>query len=164
LPLGHTERAAAKQEEVSVSISYCHVTIAGYLTRDVELRYTPKGTAVADVSIAVNHRWKGDDGQEHEEVSFFSCVAWGRTAEVMGQYLKKGKPVLIDGRLKQESWDDKQTGQKKYAVKIIIGSFQFLGTKDDDGAETQPAKTAKPAWKAAGVPPPADNDDSDIPF
>jgi len=155
-----------------VSISYNHVCLAGYLSRDVELRFTTKGTAVADVSIAVNHRWKDEAGVEHEEPSFFNCVAWGRTAEVMNEYLSKGKPVLIDGRLKQESWEDKQTGEKKYAVKVIINSFQFLekansGGPEDDGGR-QPAKKdtgRKPATVPAGETyTPPDDDDSDVPF
>ncbi len=144
-----------------MSISYNHVCVAGYLSRDVELRFTPKGSAVAAIGLAVNHRWKGEDGTEHEEVSFFDCVAWGRTAEVMGEYLKKGKPVLIDGRLKQESWEDKQSGKKRYAVKIVINSFQFLesapGGPEDDRARTR--KTAAPA--ATDDPPP---EDDDVPF
>lgn len=151
--------------------SYNHVVLIGHLTRDPEVRFTPKGTAIAQIGLAVNRKWKTEDGQEMEEVSFFDCVAFNRTAEVMGQYLKKGKPVLIDGRLKQESWDDKQTGQKKYAVKIIINSFQFLESAPS-GPEDGTARPARPARKPATAAAPADDsgggyapsNEDDVPF
>src|SRR5882762_10819578 len=89
------------------------VILAGNLTRDPELRYTPKGSAIADLSVAVNRTWKTETGETKEEATFVEVAAYGRTAEVIAQYLKKGRPILIEGRLKLDQWDDKQTGQKR---------------------------------------------------
>lgn len=111
------------------------VILAGFLTRDVETRYTPKGTAVANFSVAVNRKWRGDDGQQNEEVSFFECVAWGKTAETIAQYFKKGGAILVQGRLKQESWDDRESGKKRYAVKVIVESFNFVGDSKGSGGD-----------------------------
>jgi len=127
--------------------------IGGYLTRDPELRYTPKGTVIARLSVAVNRTWKTEAGEKKEEVSFIECDAFGRTAETLAQYFKKGKPILIEGRLKQETWDDKQSGQKRSKLKVIVESFSFVESSgggerqaaapQNEGAET-PARTAQP--------------------
>src|SRR6478609_7040772 len=101
------------------------VIIRGNLTRDPELRFTPKGTAVCGCAVAVNETWTDAEGQKHENVHFFDFDAWGRTAETIGQYFRKGKPILIQGKLKQESWDDKQTGQKRTKIKITVERFEF---------------------------------------
>src|SRR6266536_1149904 len=93
--------------------SFNKVILAGNLTRDPELRYTPKGTAVAKIGLAINRQWKDESGAQKEEVTFVDVDAFGRQAEVISQYLKKGRPILVEGRLKFEQWDDKQTGQKK---------------------------------------------------
>ena len=136
--------------------SYCQVTVVGNLTRDPELRYTPQGTAVCDIGIAVNRSFTNKQtGQKTEEVSFFDCVAWGRTAEVAAQYLKKGKPVLFGGHLKQDRWESPE-GKKLSKVKIIVEEMQFLGTKEGGGAA--PAESGAPAGGGAA------EDDGNVPF
>jgi single-strand DNA-binding protein len=107
------------------------VILAGNLTRDPELRYTPKGLAVAKLGLAINRTWKDESGQQKEEVTFVDVDAFGRQAEVISQYVKKGKPILVEGRLKLDQWDDKQTGQKRSRLGVTLESFQFL---DSGGA------------------------------
>lgn len=110
--------------------SYNRVVIVGNLTRDVELRFTPQGTAVTDISLAVNERVKRND-QWSDEVNFFDVTLWGRTAEVAGEYLGKGSNILIEGRLKQDRWE--QEGQKRSKIKIVGEKMQMLGAKGGDG-------------------------------
>jgi len=102
------------------------VILAGNLTRDPELRYTPKGTAIAKIGLAINRSWKTETGETREEVTFVDVDAFGRQAEVISQYLKKGRPILVEGRLKLDTWDDKQTGQKKSRLGVVLEAFQFL--------------------------------------
>ena len=106
--------------------SYNRVIIVGNLTRDVELRYIPSGTAVTDITLAVNERIKRND-QWVEEANFFDVTMWGRTAEVAAEYLSKGSNVLVEGRLRQEKWE--QDGQKRSKVKVICDKMQMLGGK-----------------------------------
>jgi len=89
------------------------VILAGNLTRDPEMRYTPKGTAVTKIGLAINRTWKSETGEAKEEVTFVDVDAFGRTAEVIAQYLKKGRPILMEGRLRYETWEDKQTKKKR---------------------------------------------------
>ena len=130
------------------------VILAGNMTRDPELRYTPKGTAIAKFGLAINRNWTGEDGQKREEVTFVDVDAFGKQAEVIGQYLRKGRPVLVEGRLKLDQWDDKQTGQKRSRLGVILESFSFLdsGNRDDAGASgggaPRPATAAGP-WRTA---------------
>ena len=138
------------------------VVIKGNLTRDPELRYTPKGTAVANLGLAVNRKWKDEAGQTKEEVHFFNAAAWGRTAETIGQYFAKGSPILITGRLTTESWDDKQTGQKKSAVKIVIESFDFCGDTKKQSDQPREPRAARPASAPVEGDGPRENDD--VPF
>lgn len=146
--------------------SFNRVLLVGNLTRDPELRYTPKGTAVARLGLAVNRQWKNDAGEAREEVTFVDIDAFGRQAEVIGQYLKKGRPILIEGRLKYETWDDKQTNQKRSKLLVVLESFQFLDSGRSEGAAGAPA-ARKPA-SASEAPPPAEPDgppvDDDVPF
>src|SRR5436190_8726403 len=100
------------------------VILAGNLTRDPELRYTPKGTAIARIGLAINRTWKDETGATKEEVTFVDVDAFGRTGEVIAQYLKKGRPILMEGRLRYDSWDDKQTGQKRSKLGVVCESFQ----------------------------------------
>ncbi|TSC68063.1 MAG: single-strand DNA-binding protein [Parcubacteria group bacterium Gr01-1014_72] len=97
----------------------------GNLTRDPEIRALPSGVQVANFSIATNRVYKDKDGNKKEQVDFHNIVAFGRQAEVIGQYLKKGRPVFIDGRIQTRSWDDKATGQKKYRTEVVVENFQF---------------------------------------
>ena len=104
------------------------VLLMGNLTRDPEVRYTPKGTAVAELGIAVNRVYSGENGEKREEVTFVDVTVWGRTAENVGEYLKKGRPVFIEGRLQLDSWEDKQSGQKRNKLKVVADNVQFLGS------------------------------------
>lgn len=107
--------------------SYNKVILLGNLTRDPELRYTPKGTAVARLGLAVNRSYKSETGETKEEVTFLDVDAWGKQAELIGQYLRKGNPLFVEGRLRLDQWDDKQTGQKRSALKVVMENFQFIG-------------------------------------
>lgn len=121
--------------------SFNKVILIGNLTRDVEVRYLANGTAVSDVSLAVNESYKGKDGQKVDSTVFVECTLWGKTAELAGQYLAKGKPVMFEGRLKLDQWDDKETGKKRSKLGVIVESMQFLGSpsggKDAPQEETQ---------------------------
>jgi len=119
------------------------VVIKGNLTRDPELRYLPNGTAVCGFGLAVNRKWKDQNGEQKEEVSFFDVEAWSGRAETVAQWFKKGKPILVQGRLKQEQWEDKETGNPRSKVKIVMDSFDFCGdSKKDGGGDEQPARPA----------------------
>jgi len=147
--------------------SFNKVILLGNLTRDPEVRYTPKGSAVADLGIAVNRQYTLENGEKREEVTFVDVTFWGRTAEVAGEYLKKGRPVFIEGRLQLDTWDDKQSGQKRSRLKVIGETMQMLGSRGgagDTGEEgDRPARSGKPAAppKPAG---PSEPDDDEIPF
>src|SRR6267143_6857454 len=110
------------------------VILAGNLTRDPELRYTPKGTAIAKFGLAINRTWKTETGETKEEVTLVDVDAFGRQAEVIAQYLKKGRPILMEGRLRLDQWDDKQTGQKRSRLGVVLEGFQFLGGNRTDGS------------------------------
>jgi single-strand DNA-binding protein len=103
--------------------------LIGNLTRDPETRYTPKGTAVTDIALAINRSWKDDDGTKKEEATFVDVTLWGRQAEVAQEYLKKGSAVFIEGRLHLDAWDDKQSGQKRTKLKVVGEMLQLLGTR-----------------------------------
>ena len=138
--------------------SFNKVILIGNLTRDPEVKSLPKGTAVCNISMAVNRRWKNEAGEEKEEVYFADCKAFGRQAETIGQYVKKGHPLMVEGRLTREEWDDKKTGEKKSATRIMIETFQFLKGRDE-GAAPAPRREAAPA-----PAPKPDLDADDPPF
>lgn len=143
------------------------VIIAGNLTRDPELRYTPKGTAVARITLAVNRTWKGEGGESKEEVSFVDVDVWGRQAEVISQYMKKGRPLLVEGRLKQDTWEDKNTKQKQSKLKVVLESFSFLdsgGNRGDSGGEAPRSRPAAPSGPAADSGETEPPHDDDVPF
>lgn len=102
------------------------VMLIGNLTRDPEVRYTPKGSAVCDMAIAVNRRYLTESGERQEEVTYLDIVLWGKTAELAGQYLAKGRSVFVEGRLQMDTWEDKATGQKRSKIKIVAENMQFL--------------------------------------
>src|SRR6476619_4482858 len=149
--------------------SFDKVILLGNLTRDPEVRYTPKGSAVADLGIAVNRQYTLESGEKREEVTFVDVTFWGRTAEVAGEYLKKGRPVFIEGRLQLDTWDDKQSGQKRSKLKVIGEGLQLLGGRriikkkrgggDDEGG-SRSSRPAPPPKAAA----PSEPDDDEIPF
>jgi single-strand DNA-binding protein len=145
--------------------SFNKVILLGNLTRDPEVRYTPKGSAVCDLGIAVNRQYTLDSGEKREEVTYVDVVLWSRLAEIAGEYLKKGRPVFIEGRLQLDQWDDKQSGQKRSKLRVIGETMQLLGSRPagtgtSEGGESRPAKTTPPP-KPAGA---AEPDDDEIPF
>ncbi|MCB1098081.1 MAG: single-stranded DNA-binding protein [Verrucomicrobiae bacterium] len=112
--------------------SFNKVMLMGNLTRDPEVRYTPKGTAVTDLGIAVNRKFRVED-EMREEVTFVDITFWGRKAEVIAQYMKKGGGIFIEGRLQMDSWDDRTTGKKRYQLKVIGETFEFVGSSGGGG-------------------------------
>ena len=147
------------------------VLLIGNLTRDPEIRYTPKGTAVAEIGIAINRVFSGEDGEKREEVTFVDVTLWSRLAELAEQYLKKGRSVFIEGRLQLDSWDDKQTGQKRSRLRVIAENLQFLGARGEGepgGAGGAPAPRRSGPAPAPRPNPPRDPDldtePDDIPF
>jgi single-strand DNA-binding protein len=154
--------------------SFNKVVLVGNLTRDPELRYTPKGTAIAKIGLAVNRVWTNEAGEKKEEVTFVDVDIFGRTAENVGQYMRKGRPILIEGRLKLDQWDDKQTGQKKSRLGVVAENVQFLGSaqgggEGGGGGGGAPAPRApRPAAPAAPAAEPLEGDgppeSDDVPF
>jgi len=145
--------------------SFNKVILLGNLTRDPEVRYTPKGSAVCDLGLAVNRQYTLESGEKREEVTFVDVVLWARLAEIAGEYLKKGRPVFIEGRLQMDSWEDKQSGQKRTKLRVIGETMQLLGGRPPGtgggGGESGEAraKTAPPPKPGAAEP-----DDDEIPF
>lgn len=126
------------------------VILIGNLTRDPEVRYTPKGTAVSDIALACNRVRTGDDGNRIEEVTYVDVTLWGRQAELSGQYLSKGRPVYIEGRLQLDTWDDKNTGQKRSRLRVVGEVMQFLGSSN---ASHQGAISAQAQQQGQSRPP-----------
>jgi len=146
------------------------VTLIGNLGRDPEVRHTPSGTAVCDIRIATTRAWKDKaTGERQEETEWHTVVLFGRQAEVAGEYLKKGRPVYIEGRLKTEKWQDKD-GTDRYTTKVYAESLQLLGGRDEGGQQggRSPAPAPRPAPSPRPAPAPAskgfDDMDDDIPF
>ncbi|MFL6527589.1 MAG: single-stranded DNA-binding protein [Chthoniobacterales bacterium] len=145
--------------------SFNKVILIGNLTRDPEVRYTPKGTAVAEIGLAVNRVYTTDSGEKREEATFVDVTLWGRTAEIAGEYLKKGRPVFIEGRLQLDTWDDKQSGQKRSKLRVVAEGMQLIGGRqgggdaDEAGGGRAPSRSAPPPKPAASEP-----DDDEIPF
>jgi single-strand DNA-binding protein len=131
--------------------NYNRVVLMGNLTRDPELRYTPNGSAVASFAIAVNRRYKVEN-ENREETSFFDIVFFGKRAETIAEYMKKGRPILVEGRLQQRRWET-DDGQKRSKVEVVGENFQFLGGRDQESSRP-----------ASGDSEPPEFDDSDIPF
>src|SRR2546421_12089712 len=148
--------------------SFNKVILLGNLTRDPEVRYTPKGTAVTELGMAVNRVYTAENGEKREETTFVDVTLWGRTAEIAGEYLKKGRPVFIEGRLQLDTWDDKQSGQKRSKLKVVGEGLQLLGSRPGGGGggggdEEGGSRSSRPAPppKAAA---PSEPDDDEIPF
>lgn len=140
--------------------SYNKVILMGNLTRDPELKYLPSGKAVARIGLAVNRKWTSESGEKKEEVTFVDVDAFGRTAENVGQYMRKGSALMVEGRLRLDQWDDKKTGEKRSKLGVVADSVQFLGSKDGD-SQPKPTREASPTAPVAGDGPP-ENDD--VPF
>jgi single-strand DNA-binding protein len=125
--------------------SYNKVLLMGNITRDIELKHTPSNQAVAQIGLAVNRRFKTKEGETKDEVTFVDCEAWGRTAEVMQQYLSKGKPVFIEGRLKLDQWQDKEGGNRS-KLKVVVESFEFIDSRGGgSGSSAAGEYTSAPA-------------------
>src|ERR1700704_3518058 len=132
--------------------SFNKVILLGNLTRDPEIRYTPKGSAVCDLGLAVNRQYTLENGEKREEVTYVDVVLWARLAEIAAEYLKKGRPVFIEGRLQLDTWDDKQSGQKRSKLRVIGENMQMLGSRGtgggappaDSGDEERPARATTP--------------------
>ena len=167
--------------------SFNKVMLMGNLTRDPEIKYTPKGTAIADIGLAVNRNYTTESGEKREEVTFIDVTLWGRVAEIVGEYCKKGRPLFVEGRLQLDTWDDKATGQKRSKLKVVGENIQLLGSREGGGgggggsgehgegrsesrSEGRPQQSSRPASRPASPPPrpPADPDldapEDDIPF
>ena len=154
------------------------VMLIGNLTRDPELRHTPKGTAVSEISLAINRVWNNDQGQKQEETTFVEVTLWGRQAELAQQYLVKGRPVYIEGRLQLDSWDDKETGKKRSKLRVIGENMQFLSSGTGAGGNSgssnfserpQPSSSAPqqrsgPPQGASAAPADEFQEEDDIPF
>lgn len=151
------------------------VMLIGNVTRDPEIKYTPKGSAVADLGLAINRTYTNQGGEKVEEVTYVDVELWGRLAEIAGEYAKKGRPVFIEGRLRIDSWEDKQSGQKRSKLKVVGEGLQLLGSRtgggpgggggggggDFEGDAPPPRSAPRPP---AQRPPQADPGDDDIPF
>src|SRR3954464_7088053 len=152
--------------------SFNRVILVGNLTRDPELRYTPSGMAVTDIGLAVNDKRKNQSGEWVEETTFVDITLWGRTAEICSEYCTKGSSLLIEGRLKLDSWDDKQSGQKRSKLKVVGETMQLLGSRQGGGGADEEGgggggSYSNPAARSSAPPPrpaPSEPDDDEIPF
>ena len=149
--------------------SFNKVMLLGNCTRDPEVKYTPKGSAVTDLGLAVNRFYTTDNGEKREETTFVDVTMWGRQAEIAGEYLKKGRPVFIEGRLQLDTWDDKQTGQKRSKLRVVCENFQLLGSRDggpEGGSGGAQSRSSSGAGRPAAKSAPASEDaaEDDIPF
>ena len=157
--------------------SYNKVILVGNLTRDPQLSYLPSQTPVVELGLAVNRRWRGQDNQQREETCFVDCRAYGKQAETLNQYVRKGNPILIEGRLQFDQWEG-QDGSKRSKHRVIVERFQFLGAPgggrgaipdaaDARSAQAPPtaATNEEPSRESAAVPEPyGDGAEDNIPF
>lgn len=139
------------------------VMLIGNLTRDPELRHTPKGTSVADLGLAVNRKVQDGNGGWKDETTFVDVTVWGSAADNAGKYLQKGRPIFVEGRIQMETWDDKETGQKRSRLKIVGENIQFLPSSQKATAGTSPASNnqQQPIDQSDIM---GNQDDEDIPF
>ena len=141
--------------------SFNKVILMGNLTRDVQVRYTPSGSAVAELGLAVNRDYKNGNGEKVAETTFVDVTVWGRTAEIAGEYLAKGRSVMIEGRLTTDQWEDKQSGQKRSKTKVVCENMTMIGGKGNGGQSQPQTQSTEPAPSYA---PGETFDDSDVPF
>jgi single-strand DNA-binding protein len=152
--------------------NYNKVILVGNLTRDPQLRYIASAgnMPVVDFGLAINHRYRTKSGEDREEVCFIECSAFGKPAEIINQYCTKGRPLMVDGRLKLDTWEDKQGGGKRSKHVVVVENFQLLGSRgdapggggppaaggyEDAGDSAPPARTARPPARAPARPAPA---------
>ena len=153
-----------------------NVVLLGNLTRDPELRVTPKGTAICQFGLAVNRQFKDESGQTRDETTFVDIEAWGKQGELVAKYLTKGSPALVQGRLKLDQWEDKQTQQKRSKLKVVLENVQFLSSRGAGGGQSSGGEesfdqsapverhTPPPRTNSRPTPPPQENIDEDVPF
>jgi single-strand DNA-binding protein len=151
------------------------VILIGNVTRDPEIKFTSKGSAVTDIGLAINRTYTLDSGEKREETTFVDVELWGRLAEIAGEYAKKGRPVYIEGRLRMDTWEDKASGQKRSRLKVVGENLQLLGSRTDgaarshgsddsrDSHDSPPQRSSAPPRRPA-TPPPTELEDDDIPF
>jgi single-strand DNA-binding protein len=148
------------------------VYLMGNLTRDPEMRVTPKGTAICQFGLAISRSWKDESGQTREETAFVDIEAWGKQGEVISKYCTKGRPLFVEGRLKFDQWEDKTSGQKRSKLKVVLENFQFIGGRGDGaqggGAAAGEAGEGEAPGAFRGPPKapaaPKDTVDEDVPF
>ncbi len=153
------------------------VMLMGNLTRDPELRVTPKGTPICQFSLAINRQFKMESGESREEVIYVDVEAWGKQGETIAKYLTKGRPLYVEGRLRLDQWEDKNTKEKRSRMKVVLEQFQFLGDSRGAGAggnsgpsepgvdqTASPEKYSPPPRPAAPKPAAQENLDEDVPF
>jgi single-strand DNA-binding protein len=154
------------------------VYLMGNLTRDPEMRVTPKGTAICQFGLAISRSWKDESGQTREETAFVDIEAWGKQGEVISKYCTKGRPLFVEGRLKFDQWEDKTSGQKRSKLKVVLENFQFIGGRGDgstatgggagaggDAPESSSGEAPPTSRGPARAPaPPKENVDDDVPF
>jgi len=143
------------------------VILVGRLGKDPEVRSTPSGTTVAKFSLATDERFTDKNGEKQERTEWHNIVAWGKLGEICGQYLKKGKLIYIDGSIRTDSWDDKESGQKKYRTEIIAQNMQMLDRRGDDessGGSSSGSYAKKGAASSAGAAADVVEDDDEVPF
>jgi single-strand DNA-binding protein len=151
------------------------VLLIGNLTRDPELRVTPKGNSICQFGLAVNRTFKDGAGQPREETTFIDIEAWGRQGEVISKYCTKGRALFVEGRLRFDQWDDKTTGQKRSRLSVVLENFQFIGGRGDgpggdessgggSSATASPERNSPPPRAPKPAPAPEENLDEDVPF
>lgn len=156
------------------------VQLIGNITRDPEIKYTPKGSAVTDLGLAINRYYSTENGEKREEVTFVDVTLWGRQAEIAGEYCKKGRPVYIEGRLQLDSWEDKASGQKRSKLRVVGENMQLLGPRpgaSGNGAAPseygEEERYSRPSRSGSNLPSRpeqaisaamANDEDDDIPF
>jgi single-strand DNA-binding protein len=161
--------------------SFNKVILMGNLTRDPEMRVTPGGFSICKFTLAVNRKFKSQDGQEKEEVAFIDVDSFGKQAEVISKFFGKGKPILVEGRLRQDKWDDKTSGEKRSKLMVVLEGFSFVGGGRGEGGgdDTEGGASAGPNYNQSAPPPrasrgsapaanrpppPGDHIDEDVPF
>ena len=153
------------------------VLLMGNLTRDPELRVTPKGTPICQFGLAVNRTFKMESGESREEVTFVDIEAWGKQGETIAKYCTKGRPLFVEGRLKLDTWEDKNTKEKKSKMRIVLENFQFLGDgrggggaapaggeHEPAGGGASPERHSPPPRSGGAKPGSTENLDEDVPF
>jgi single-strand DNA-binding protein len=149
--------------------SFNKVLLMGNLTRDPQMRYLPNSqTAITEFGMAVNRKYKTSAGEDREEVLFIDCTAWGRTGEVINQYLQKGKPIFVEGHLKLDQWEDKNGGGKRSKITVVVENFVLMGGGQQQGEggqqQSRPAGKGKPAPRKGPTLPRPEAEKADEPF